>query len=78
VNKMAECIVKLLEDANLRRRMGMNARQKVFQRHDVEVAAPRIAAIINATLSRRSGLSMVSRAQVRPENVQAEAPVRFV
>jgi glycosyltransferase involved in cell wall biosynthesis len=50
VNKMAERVVDLLTSAELRNHMGAVARQKVLDRHDISICAPKISAIIHDEL----------------------------
>jgi glycosyltransferase involved in cell wall biosynthesis len=50
VGAMAERVVRLLTDSRLRRHMGDAARRKVFERHNLETAAPRILAAMERAL----------------------------
>jgi glycosyltransferase involved in cell wall biosynthesis len=50
IETIASKVVKLLEAADLRQRLGKRAGQKVRERHDVEVIAPKILGIINTCL----------------------------
>ena len=50
---MADRVVSLLDAPDLRRTMGIAARDKVTRRHDIGVAAPRILEIIERTIARR-------------------------
>ena len=52
---MAERLVFLLDDAECRLGMGKAARLKVFQRHDINAAAPRIMELIERTIAGREG-----------------------
>lgn len=50
VHTMAEHVIRLVKDENLRRKMGLRASQKVQQRHDIDVAAPKIEQVIRRFL----------------------------
>ena len=53
VDQMAQKVVGLLSSPDLCKRLGVNARQKVLNRHDIGVGAPQIAAIIQGALLMR-------------------------
>jgi glycosyltransferase involved in cell wall biosynthesis len=55
VNAMAERVVELLDLPERRRSMGEAACKKVAERHDVSMAAPRIAQIIETTIAEAKG-----------------------
>jgi glycosyltransferase involved in cell wall biosynthesis len=52
VKAMAECVLRLSQDNELRQRLGQNAGQKVRQRHDINIVAPQILQVIQRTLNR--------------------------
>jgi glycosyltransferase involved in cell wall biosynthesis len=47
INAMAEKVILLAEDKELRACLGKNAAKKVMERHDISIAAPKILKIIN-------------------------------
>jgi glycosyltransferase involved in cell wall biosynthesis len=47
---MAAKVTKLLTSAELRQRLGENASQKVRERHDIQISAPKIVDIIHRFL----------------------------
>lgn len=51
VTRMAEKVITLFSSDDLCNRMGAVARQKVLDRHDISVCAPKILSIIQETLS---------------------------
>lgn len=53
VHKMADSIVELLLSPTLRNKMGMAAREKVIQRHDLRIGAAKIAAFLEDTMRNR-------------------------
>jgi glycosyltransferase involved in cell wall biosynthesis len=50
INAMAEKILELARQPDLKNRFGQRARAKVFQRHDISVAGPSILAVIKKFL----------------------------
>jgi spore maturation protein CgeB len=50
VDKMAQETISLLEDASRRVAMGHRAMEKVRQRHDVQVSAPKILGVMEKLL----------------------------
>jgi glycosyltransferase involved in cell wall biosynthesis len=46
VDEMADAVIQLISDGDLRLKFGINAAFKVRQRHDIEIAAPRLAEFI--------------------------------
>jgi glycosyltransferase involved in cell wall biosynthesis len=51
VAAMAERVIELLRDADLRGRMGGAARRKVTERHSLEITAPKLFAALERTLT---------------------------
>lgn len=51
VNTMAQHVMSLLDCPGCREKMGSIARRKVAERHDVSIAAPKIAQVIEKTIS---------------------------
>ena len=54
IDAMAAAVTRLVEDADLRKRMGEAARRKVMERHDVGVGAARIAETLEPIMTRQS------------------------
>jgi LmbE family N-acetylglucosaminyl deacetylase/glycosyltransferase involved in cell wall biosynthesis/GT2 family glycosyltransferase len=54
VDAMASAVVRLVEDPELRVRLGENARRKINDRHDVTVGAARIAHTLKPLLARQA------------------------
>jgi glycosyltransferase involved in cell wall biosynthesis len=52
VESMAERVVELLENNDLRVRLGQRARKKLNERHDIAVAAPKILGAVERLLVR--------------------------
>jgi glycosyltransferase involved in cell wall biosynthesis len=50
VDEMAKRVVDLLSSPDLCKRLGMNAREKVLRRHDINIGATQIATIIEKAL----------------------------
>lgn len=55
VSAMAQRVIELLDSPERRGAMGEAARRKVTERHDVSMAAPRIAEIIERTIAEANG-----------------------
>jgi LmbE family N-acetylglucosaminyl deacetylase/glycosyltransferase involved in cell wall biosynthesis/GT2 family glycosyltransferase len=54
IEAMGEAVTRLVEDAELRRRLGETARRKVQERHDLNVGAAHIARTLNPLLARQA------------------------
>ena len=52
VDAMAERVVRILTEPELRDRLGRRAAEKVRERHDIEVVAPKLLELIEARLSK--------------------------
>jgi glycosyltransferase involved in cell wall biosynthesis len=52
IGAMANCVLKLLETDDLRIRLGQRAQEKVRERHDIDVSAPKILRVIERLLAR--------------------------
>ena len=50
IESMANRVITLLDRPDCRTKMGIAARRKVSERHDISVAAPRIMEIIEKTI----------------------------
>jgi glycosyltransferase involved in cell wall biosynthesis len=48
---MADCVLKVLESGDLRTRLGQRAKEKVRERHDIGVSAPKILQVIERMLA---------------------------
>jgi glycosyltransferase involved in cell wall biosynthesis len=57
---MADRVISLLDSPDVRRTMGLSARDKVLERHDIGGAAPRIMEIIERT---------IAEGQLDPKNI---------
>lgn len=65
IETMAIKVVKLLESIELRQRFGKRATQKVRERHDVEVVAPKILDIINMCLKESKPAPSIGNSSAR-------------
>jgi len=62
VGAMAECVLDLLRNNELRTKLGRRARDKVRERHDIDVSAPKLLRIIERMLATRKS-SVAKRSQ---------------
>jgi glycosyltransferase involved in cell wall biosynthesis len=69
----AAAILGLVDDHDLRKRLGRNAAEAVRTRHDVSRTAPQIAALMNSVMSGRSA-GPSARTLPAPEPVQHVVP----
>ena len=60
VDQMANAVLELAQSPDRRLRMGNVARERVLREHDIHVAAPKIAAVIQEALLAKSATSLVS------------------
>jgi glycosyltransferase involved in cell wall biosynthesis len=58
---MAERVLELLDSNELRFRLGQRAQEKVRERHDIEVAAPKLSRVIERLLARGNAVEAASR-----------------
>jgi len=59
VKSMAQSVAKLLDDDNLRRKMGSNGRQKLLRNFTVGTTAPHIFSICRAIAKKKPGVSII-------------------